>query len=41
MSKTESVDHSLTDNELAYIEKSLNRKPNKIELSMIVFILVL
>nr|AIE99399.1 phosphoribosylformylglycinamidine synthase II (purL) [uncultured marine thaumarchaeote KM3_10_C07] len=35
MSKTEFVDHSLTDNELAYIEKSLNRKPNKIELSMI------
>ena len=35
MSKTEFVDHSLTDNELAYVEKSLNRKPNKIELSMI------
>ena len=35
MSKTEFVDHSLTDNELAYIEKSLNRKPNTIELSMI------
>ena len=35
MSKTEFVEHSLTDNELEYVEKSLNRKPNNIELSMI------
>ena len=35
MSKTEFVDHSLTDNELTYIEKSLQRKANLVELAMI------
>ena len=35
MSKTEFVDHSLTDTELAYIEKSLQRKANLVELAMI------
>ena len=35
MSKTEFVDHSLTDTELAYIEKSLQRKANLVELTMI------
>ena len=35
MSTIESINHSLTDNELEYIEKSLNRKPNNVELSMI------
>ena len=35
MSAIESINHSLTDNELRYIEKSLNRKPNNVELSMI------
>ena len=35
MSTIESINHSLTDNELECIEKSLNRKPNNVELSMI------
>ena len=35
MSKTEFAEHSLTENELAYIEKSLNRQPNFVELSML------